>query len=116
VSWVKIPPQLQATGLVPVVIDPTMDFYSTAIRNVHFSPDGQYLTSVSADGSIRTWNLSTGKSISDISTETLISAAAWTVDGSQLAYGVNTSQKSNPSADENLYVILSACEIIPCQD
>lgn len=72
--------------------NPSADSFRSAIRSLRFSDDGLELTSVSADGTIRTWDISTGQRIFDMNVGEYISAAAWNPDGTQLAYGVRASQ------------------------
>jgi WD40 repeat protein len=87
---------------------PVTGSFETAVRSVQFSPDGTQLISVSADGTIRIWDIETGRVVDDFQTDTRISAAAWSADGCQLAYGKNTSHL--PDAGEYLYDIITFCE------
>ena len=65
---------------------------TTAIRAVHFSPDGSQIGSIAADGTLRTWDVETG---AITSTEQLagppLYAAAWSPDGTRIAYGGRTA-------------------------
>jgi WD40 repeat protein len=73
---------LQATD------NPTTDWTTTAVHALHFSADGNQLSSITSDGTLRTWEVETG---AIISTEQLagtpLYAAAWSPDGTRIAYG-----------------------------
>lgn len=71
-----------------------IDSFQSAIRNLRFSDDGLILTSVSANGVIRSWDISNGERILDMNLREYISAAAWSPDGTQLAYGIRESPDS----------------------
>lgn len=61
---------------------------TTTIHAVRFSADGTQLTAVAADGTFRTWDVSTGALLgSEQLLDAPIQAAAWNSDGTQLAYG-----------------------------
>ena len=64
------------------------DWATTTVHALHFSTNGRYLISITSDGTLRTWDVGTG---AIVSTEQLpgapIYAAAWSPDGSKLAYG-----------------------------
>jgi WD40 repeat protein len=53
---------------------------------VAFCPNGQRVASFSADGTLRTWNATTGDLISTGNVGRSITVAAWSPDGSLLAY------------------------------
>jgi hypothetical protein len=67
------------------------DSFQSTIRSLRFSDDGLILNSMSANGVIRSWDISTGERILDMNLREYISAAAWSPDGTQLAYGVRSS-------------------------
>ena len=61
---------------------------TTTIHAVHFSVDGRQLSSIAADGTFRTWDVSTGAILgSEQLPDAPIQAAAWNSDGYRLAYG-----------------------------
>jgi WD40 repeat protein len=50
----------------------------------------QSMSSVSGDGTVRTWDVLSGEKIFETDVGDLISAAAWNPDGTQLAYALNS--------------------------
>jgi len=83
------------TGLTP----------DSNILHIAFSPDSSRLGSVSTDGTVRMWATDTGQVVFDghiAEEDERISAAAWSPDGTQLAYGV---RKSLDSRESHLEVI-----------
>ena len=60
----------------------------TPVRALHFSSDGSQLSSIAADGTFRTWDTSSGTILQTEQLDTApIFAAAWSPDGTALAYG-----------------------------
>lgn len=79
----------------------------TVIRSLHFSSDGQQLTAVSADGTIRTWDLERNIVV-DIQAGGLITAAAWSPAGDQLAYALrpdDNAPESNDGFEPNIKIL-----------
>ncbi len=75
-------PDAVATGLMPVPI------YNFAIHNVSFSPDGQKLAAGDGHGTVRLWEVATGKLLNTITAHTNWAfAVAWSRDGSRFATG-----------------------------
>jgi WD40 repeat protein len=65
-----------------------VDYYTSTIHSLIFSANGTQLSSISADGTIRTWDAKTGRVLQTVLVEGAASAAAWSPDGTQLAYAV----------------------------
>lgn len=63
------------------------DYNISTVRALAFSPDGQRLSSISANGAIRAWNLLTGEVIAETQVPAPVYAASWSPDGTKLAYG-----------------------------
>jgi WD40 repeat protein len=85
-----------------------ISWQTSTIRGLHFSTDGNTLTSVSTDGVIRIWDANTYDIIATQAlTNIPIWAVAWNSDGTQLAYGgqgdtlelVETPTNIPPEAD-----------------
>ena len=64
------------------------DRTTTLVRALSFSPDGSQLTSVATDGTFRNWDVTTGQLLDSVQLSAApIFAAAWSPDGTKLAYG-----------------------------
>jgi hypothetical protein len=86
---------------------PGFDTWESSIRSLQFSPSGKYLTAVSADGTIRTWDVDANKLQAERKLEAHIIAAAWSWPGVRLAYAENVPL-ANPDqpVERNLHVMI----------
>jgi len=64
-----------------------IDYRISAIERVVFSPNGSDLFSVSANGTLRGWDVTSGQVIVNTQISAPSYAAAWSPDGTKLAYG-----------------------------
>jgi WD40 repeat protein len=86
---------------------PVTSITTSVVLSLAFSSDGSKLASVSGDGTIRTWNATTGQVLSTTQIAGPLKAAALSQDGSKLVY-INpsgTSQTTDvPTIGSNLKV------------
>ncbi|MEO8607271.1 MAG: hypothetical protein ABI690_05285 [Chloroflexota bacterium] len=64
------------------------DILLRRVANLSFSLDGSTISSLSGEGTIRTWDAKTGQVLQTVQLDGQVSAAAWSPDGTQLAYAV----------------------------
>lgn len=85
--------------------DPEISFETTSVQVLWLNSDENILISIAADGTARVWNAITGELFHEIQLSSPIESAAFSPDGSQLAYAkfnsttlhfVPTSQLINP--------------------
>lgn len=76
--------------------DATIPFYYRIV-DIGFSEDGRTLSSVSADGTLRTWDVETGEMLLDSSLGEQVLAGAFSPDGSQLVYSTYSAADVPPT-------------------
>lgn len=60
--------------------------YEYTVRDITFDASGTTISSVSADGTFRTWNIQTGTLLLDVNLSERILSASFSSDGTQLSY------------------------------
>lgn len=70
--------------------------FEYAIRDLTFSIDGETISSISADGTFRTWNSETGNILTDTSPGESVLSASFSPDGTQLVYSTYSALDASP--------------------
>ncbi|MBL8155493.1 MAG: WD40 repeat domain-containing protein [Anaerolineae bacterium] len=86
------------TGALVTTFSTTATDYTSPVSIVRFSPDGSLIARIGNDGNIRIYSTA-GSLLKAISTAEPLYAAAWSPDGSRLAYGGDTDGITIVSVD-----------------
>lgn len=76
--------------------DATIPFYHRIV-DIGFSGDGQTISSVSMDGTLRAWDVETGETLLDTELGEQVLAGAFSPDGSQLVYSTYSTTDVPPT-------------------
>ena len=89
-----VPPPLAITVARPAFSEPSVRWFkghTDVIRAVLFTPDGRHIISGSSDGTIRFWNVQSGKQVDAIQAHRPVMSLAISNDGNSLAGGLTDS-------------------------
>lgn len=76
--------------IIPDSVAPTLEGHTDRIRQIRFMPTGKMAASVAWDGTIRLWNLETGKEEKRFAGDQLMNSLAVSADGNTIAAGGTT--------------------------
>src|SRR5690606_18791152 len=71
--------------------------FEYSVVDIGFSSDGHTINSVSADGTLRTWDVETGELLLDTNLGEQVLAGAFSPDGSQLVYSTYSAADVPPT-------------------
>jgi WD40 repeat protein len=71
--------------------------FAYGVEDIAFTDEGHTLSSVSSDGTFRTWDSQTGELLTDMNLGEKILAAAFSPDGSQLVYTTYSPDEQPPT-------------------
>jgi WD40 repeat protein len=81
-----------------------LDGHSASIRQLRFSPDGQFLISVDEDGNLFLWNVSSGAQLAGLNDHSgPIGGVLYQLDGDLVAWGEGTTWNIDPSNGQILH-------------
>lgn len=88
---------LQESAELPLLLqvratdNPVPGYDTRTVRAVTFDNTGTRIASIAADGTIRTWEVQSGRMLSEMSLNVLVTAAGFSPDGRTLAYAVDAN-------------------------